>query len=63
MSIVLAWSESVHGLDKEEFESTYFGYKPQNMSMLVTIYWDDSTTMMALRIFQVIGIGPRAVCR
>ena len=24
-------------LTKEEFESTYFGYKPQNMSMLVTI--------------------------
>ena len=24
-------------------------------------YWDDSTTMVALRIFQVIGIGQRAV--
>ena len=37
MSIVLAWSESVHGLDKGRVcESTYLGYKPQNMCMLVT---------------------------
>ena len=37
---------------KEEFESTYLGYSP---------YWDDTSTMVASRIFQVIGIGLRAV--
>ena len=47
---------------QEECESTYLGYKPQDASKLVTTL-DDSTTMVAFWIIQVIGIGLRAVSR
>ena len=48
---------------QEECESTYLGYKPQNVSKLVTTLGRFHYDGVALRFFQVIGVGLRAVSR